>query len=381
MGMIGGGKGSFIGAVHRMAANLDGQIELVCGAFSSDPRLSVESGKELFLESSRCYGSFDEMISSESQLAPDVRMDFVSIVTPNHVHYAPAVASLDAGFPVIIDKPLSFTYDEALELRSKVMETRLPFAVTYTYSGYPMVKQAKAMVANGELGKIRKILVEYPQGWLSQKLEDSDSKQASWRTDPKRSGISGCFGDIGTHATQMAEYVSGLDVVEVLSEIRTFVSGRLLDDDANVLVRFEGGVNGVISASQVAAGEENNIKIRIYGEKGGLEWQQADNNTLVFKPSGEPAKIYRSGGNNAYLHDIVLANSRIPAGHPEGYLEAFANIYRNFSEDVRNHHNGVVNTNPNLDYPGIEDGVKGMAMVEAVVKSSNNGNVWTKLKN
>lgn len=380
MGMVGGGQGAFIGAVHRIAANLDGQIDLVCGAFSSDPKKSKASGEELFLSAERCYNSFEEMIESERNLPSDVKMDFVSIVTPNHVHFAPAYASLKAGFPVVIDKPLSLNYAEAVQLRGVIKETKLPFAVTYTYSGYPMIKQARAMVSKGEIGKVRKIMVEYPQGWLTNKLEDTDQKQASWRTDPKRSGISGCFGDIGTHATQMAEYVSGLEVEEILSEINTFVPGRLLEDDANVLVRYEGGANGVISASQIATNEENDIKIRIYGDKGGLEWAHADPNSLLVKLDGKPNQVYRAGGNNAYLHEEAKAHLRTPAGHPEGYLEAFANIYRNFSTDVLRHLIGDSDKNAVLDYPTIEDGVKGMAMIDAVVESTNNGNVWTKLK-
>lgn len=377
MGMVGGGKGSFIGAIHRMGAHLDGQIELVCGAFSSDRQRSVKSGQELFLPENRIYGSFQEMIDREKELPETERMDFVSIVTPNYKHYDPAIIALENGFPVIIDKPLSFTLEEALKLKEKVNETNLPFAVTYTYTGYPMVKQARSMVRNGEIGRIRKIMVEYPQGWLSEKLEDTDQKQAAWRTDPKRAGKSNCFGDIGTHAANMAEYVSGLKIKEVLAEVKAFGPGRVLDDDANVFLHFEGGASGVLSASQISTGEENDLKIRIYGDKGGLEWNQRDLNTLLAKFQGKPDMIYRTGADNGYLHDSAAAHTRTPAGHPEGYIEAFANIYRNFAFSIRKFQIGESFLDEVLDYPGINEGVRGMALIEAVIASSDNGNVWT----
>ncbi|WP_421898600.1 Gfo/Idh/MocA family protein [Marinoscillum sp.] len=379
MGMVGGGMGAFIGAVHRMAANLDGQIELVCGAFSSDAKRSATSGRALFLPESRIYDSFEEMITKEQALPVGERMDFVSIVTPNVMHFAPAMMALENGFPVIIDKPLAFTLEEARALEAKVLETRLPFAVTYTYTGYPMVKQAMAMVRKGDIGTVRKVMVEYPQGWLSTKVEDTDQKQASWRADPARAGISNCFGDIGTHAANLAEYVSGLEITEVLSEIRATVPGRILDDDANVLLHFENGANGVLSASQVASGEENDLKIRIYGDKGGLEWSQKDLNTLIVKDHGNPDKIYRTGGDRGgYLYDEAMQHTRTPSGHPEGYIEAFANIYRNYAEALRNHAEGKP-ANPILDFPGIREGVQGMALVKAVVASTKNGNIWTKV--
>ena len=381
MGMVGGGQGAFIGAVHRMAANLDGQIELVCGAFSSDPKKCIDSGAELFIPADRCYASFADMMKKEAALPLGERMDFVSIVTPNHLHFAPAKAALEHGFPVIIDKPLSFDLDEAAQLQKIVKDTKLPFALTHTYTGYPMVKQAKAMIKARELGKITKITVEYPQGWLTDKLEDSDQKQASWRTDPKRSGISGCYGDIGTHAANMAEYVSGLKIRKVLAKLSTIVDGRLLDDDASVLLEFEGAVPGVLSASQISAGEENGIKVRVYGQKGGVEWNQVDNNTLLIKWHGAPNQIFRTGGDNGYLSPEALANTRIPSGHPEGYLEAFANIYRNFSFALRSHFAGEPVNAILYDFPNIEDGVHGMALVEAVVKSSKKGNVWIEVKN
>ncbi|MCG8374377.1 MAG: Gfo/Idh/MocA family oxidoreductase, partial [Balneolales bacterium] len=326
MGMIGGGVGAFIGAVHRLAANLDGQIELVCGAFSSNPEKSRQTGEELFLDASRVYGSFKEMIETEAGLPEDIRMDFVSIVTPNHVHAEPAILALNHGFPVIIDKPLCFNMEEAHAIQAKVKETGLPFALTHTYTGYPMVKEARQQVKSKKFGAIRKIMVEYPQGWLAEKLEDSDQKQAAWRTDPSRSGKSGAYGDIGTHAANMAEYVSGLRITKVQSQLTKVVSGRLLDDDANALLEFEGGVPGVLSVSQISAGEENAIKVRVYGEKGGVIWTQRDPNTLTVTWGDRPHEIYRTG--TGYVSEAAAANSRTPAGHPEGYLEAFANIYR-----------------------------------------------------
>lgn len=378
MGMIGGGEGAFIGGVHRIAANIDGQIELVCGAFSSDPSKSKTSGRALFLDEDRCYGSFEEMISTESKLPEKDRMDFVSIVTPNVMHFAPAMMALENGFPVIIDKPLTFTVEEAFELKKKVTETGLPFAVTYTYTGYPMVKQALSMVKAGEIGIIHKVLVEYPQGWLTQKIEDSGQKQAAWRADPAKAGISNCFGDIGTHAANLAEYITGLKITEVLSEIRPTIAGRPLDDDANVLLHFENGANGVLMASQVANGEENNLKIRVFGDKGGLEWKQEDLNSLIVRDHGNPDRIFRTGADRGgYLSQEAMSNTRTPSGHPEGYLEAFANIYRNFASEIRKFRFGI-DYDSAFDYPGIDEGVKGMALVEAVVQSTEKGNVWVK---
>ena len=379
--MVGGGIGSFIGGVHRLAANLDGQIELVCGAFSSSPEKSKKTGEQLFLDPDRVYGSFKEMMEEEAKLPEGERMDFVSIVTPNHVHAEPALLAMEKGFPVIIDKPLCFDMDEAKAIQKKVKETGLPFALTHTYTGYPMVKQARHMVKNDDIGTIRKITVEYPQGWLSEKLEADDNKQASWRTDPSKSGKAGAYGDIGTHAANMAEYVSGLQVTKVLSQLSKIVEGRLLDDDASVLLEFEGGVPGVLACSQVSAGEENNIKVRVYGEKGGLEWQQEDNNSLVVKWQGKPNQIYRTGADNGgYLSEAAMANTRVPAGHPEGYLEAFANIYRNFAMHLRAHSAGEEHNMEIYDYPDVDEGVHGMALVDAVVESTEKGNVWISVK-
>ena len=378
MGMIGGGVGAFIGAVHRLAANLDGQIELVCGAFSSDPEKSRKTGEELFLDASRIYGSFKEMIETEAGLPKEIRMDFVSIVTPNHVHAEPAILALHHGFPVIIDKPLCFNMEEAHAIQAKVKEMGLPFALTHTYTGYPMVKEARQQVKSQKFGAIRKIMVEYPQGWLAEKLEDSDQKQAAWRTDPSRSGKSGAYGDIGTHAANIAEYVSGLRITRVLSQLTKVVPGRLLDDDANALLEFGGGVPGVLSVSQISAGEENAIKVRVYGEKGGVSWTQRDPNTLTITWGEKPHEIYRTG--TGYVSEAAAANSRTPAGHPEGYLEAFANIYRNFVMHLRAHAAGKEHNFEIYDYPQIEDGVHGMSLVDAVVESTEKWNIWIEVE-
>ncbi len=356
--MVGGGRGAFIGAVHRMAAALDGQIELVCGAFSSDPKKSRLSGKDLFLPNNRVYGSYAEMIEKEKQLPEDERMDFVSIVTPNHVHYGPAKMALENGFHVVCDKPLCFNMKEAKSLQRLVEKTALLFALTHNYTGYPMVKQARAMVRKGDIGKIRKVVVEYPQGWLSTKLEASGQKQADWRTDPKRSGIAGAMGDIGTHAENLAEYITGLQITELCADISTFVDGRLLDDDGNVLLHFDNGAKGILHASQISAGEENNLNIRIYGTKAGLQWFQMEPNSLYVKWLDKPMEVLRTGVGNLYPE--AQEHARIPAGHPEGYLEAFANIYRNFAYCLQAHLAGKKPKKIYQDYPTVHDGVRGM---------------------
>ena len=378
MGMIGGGRNAFIGAVHRIAANIDGLIELTCGALSSTAENAMLSGKDLFLPEDRIYTSYAEMITKESKLHADVRMDFVSIVTPNHLHFEPAMMALEHGFNVVIDKPLTFNYDEAISLQKKVTETGLLLAVTHTYSGYPMIKQAKQMIADGTFGKIRKVYVEYPQGWLSSLVENNGSKQAAWRTDPKRSGVAGCMGDIGTHAAHLAEYVSGLHITHLCADLQTFVAGRHLDDDGNVLLRFDNGATGVLIASQVAAGEENAIRLRIYGEKGGIDWCQVDTNTLLVKWLDKPVEIYRTG--SSYVGSFAAHNARVPAGHPEGYLEAFANIYRNFSLTLNAKLNGETPTKEMLDFPTIAEGVRGMAFIDTVVASSKSEVKWTEFK-
>ncbi len=375
MGMVGGGKGAFIGAIHRIAANMDGMIELVCGALSTSPEKADESGRMLFLEESRIYHSFEDMIIKESLLSEDQRMDFVTIVTPNHAHFAPAMMALDHGFHVVIDKPISFTLNEAKQLKKKVEETGRLLLLTHTYAGYPMVKQAKQLVKAGELGKIRKILVEYPQGWLSRLSEKDNNPQAEWRTDPNRSGKSGCMGDIGTHAAHLAEYISGLKISKLCADLSIVVEGRLLDDDGNVLLRFDNGANGVLVASQIAAGEENALKIRVYGEKGGLEWAQQEPNTLILKWLDHPVQILRTGGHN--LSNYAAFNSRTPAGHPEGYLEAFGNLYRNFALCLSARIEGTTPAAEALDFPSVDEGIRGMAFIDNVVKSSSSNEKWT----
>ena len=379
MGMIGGGSGAFIGAVHRMAARLDGQIELVCGAFSSSPEKSKETGQELYLPEDRIYDTWEDMISQEAQHNEGDRMDIVSIVTPNHLHAAPAIMALEHGFPVICDKPLCLSTGEALEIKDAVEKSGLPFALTHTYTGYPMVKQARHMIASGELGPVRKVVVEYPQGWLTEKLEDEGQKQAAWRSDPAKAGKAGAYGDIGTHAANMAEYVSGLQIIKVLSQMSKVVEGRLLDDDTSALLEFEGGVPGVLICSQVSAGEENAVRVKAYGTKGGVEWCQEDENTLLVKRYGAPNQVYRTGVDNSYLAEAALVHARVPSGHPEGYIEAFANIYRNFAMAVRANFSGSLH-NPTYDFPDIDDGVHGMALVDAIVESSIKGNAWTSPK-
>lgn len=377
MGMVGGGPGAFIGAVHRMAAALDGHIELVCGAFSSDPARSILAGKELYLDPARTYNSYEEMIAKEMTLPADVRMDFVSIVTPNHLHFAPAKLALESGFHVVCDKPLAFNLSEAEELEKIVAKTGKLFALTHTYTGYPMVKEARDMVLSGKIGKVRKVMVEYPQSWLATQLEATGQKQADWRTDPARAGISCCMGDIGTHAENLAEYVSGLKITEVAADLTTFIPGRKLDDDGNVLIKLEGGAKGILFASQISVGEENNVKIRIYGDKAGLEWQQEDCNSLRVKWIDKPIEIKRTGGYNTSA--AAAFHTRIPAGHPEGYLEAFANIYRNFAWSLQAILKGEKPTEAMLDFPSVAEGVRGMAFIEAVVASSNANSKWVKV--
>ena len=377
MGMVGGGIGSFIGAIHRNAAFLDNCIELVCGSFSSDYQNSIQTGKNLFLDSSRIYKTYDEMIDKESNLDSSKRMDIVSIVTPNHIHFDPAYKALNNGFPVIIDKPMTYDSEQAKNLVDKVNETGIPFAVTHTYTGYPMVKEAKSIIKLGKIGKIRKVAVEYPQGWLTTNLESTDNKQASWRTDPAKSGKAGSMGDIGTHAANMVEYVTGKKIIKLLSKVNVFVEGRLLEDDGNVLITLENGIEGNLMTSQIATGEENDLKIRVWGDSGGIEWKHSSPNTLLLKLNGRPNQIYRAGVNNSYLSDFALANCRTPSGHPEGFIEAFANIYRNFSYSVKNYKNNKKD-DPIYDYPTVEEGYRGMRFIDAVIDSSKNSK-WIKI--
>jgi predicted dehydrogenase len=378
MGMVGGGKDAFIGAIHRLAANMDGLIEVSCGALSINPEIAVASGEALFLPKERTYLTFDEMIKKEAALPANERIDFVTIVTPNFAHFAPAMMALDHGFHVVIEKPITFSMDEAKQLKQKLDETGLTLCLTHTYSGYPMVKHAKAMVKEGKLGKIRKVWVEYAQGWLSKLSEREGNAQAAWRTDPKKSGKSSVMGDIGTHAAHLAEYITGAKISDVCAELNTMVEGRLLDDDGSVMLKFDNGAKGVLMASQVAAGEENNLKIRVYGEKGGIEWMQHEPNTLQVKWLDQPAQVLRAGGNyGAHLSSTAIHSCRTPGGHPEGYLEAFANIYRNFALTLGCKIDGTTPTAEMLDFPGIEDGLRGMAFIDNVVASSQSDQKWT----
>ena len=378
MGMIGGGKDAFIGSIHRYASNMDGQVELVCGALSINPEIAKDSGKSLFLAEERIYLTYEEMIEKESNLPADKRMDFVTIVTPNFAHFAPAKLALQQGFNVVIEKPICFTIDEAKELKKIVEETGLLLCLTHTYSGYPMVKQARAMVSDGVLGKIRKVWVEYPQGWLSKLSEREGNAQAAWRTDPKKSGKSGCMGDIGTHAAHLAEYISGLKITHLCADLNILVDGRALDDDGNVLLKFDNGAAGVLMASQVAAGEENALKIRLYGEKGGIEWAQHEPNTLLVKWLDAPTQILRAGANYTdRLSSFATSNCRTPGGHPEGYLEAFANIYKNFAATLMAKMDGTTPSKEALDFPSVDDGVRGMAFIDNVVASAQSDKKWT----
>ncbi|HEU4554668.1 MAG TPA: Gfo/Idh/MocA family oxidoreductase [Chitinophaga sp.] len=381
MGMIGGGKDAFIGAIHRLAANMDGLIELKAGALSVHPEIAVESGKMLFLDPERIYTDFKTMLEKEAARPAGERLDFVTIVTPNFAHFEPAMMALDKGFNVVIEKPITFTLDEAKQLKAKVEQTGLTLLLTHTYTGYPLVKQARQMVKEGAFGKIRKVWVEYPQGWLSRMSEKEGNAQAAWRTDPKRSGKSGCMGDIGTHAANLAEYITGAKIEKLCADLNILVPGRALDDDGGVLLRFDNGAAGVLQASQVAAGEENALRIRVYGEKGGLEWAQHEPNTLLVKWLDQPTQIYRAGaGYGSYQSSYAIHNTRTPGGHPEGYLEAFANLYRNFALTLTAKLDGTQPSPEALDFPGVEDGVRGMAFIDNVVKSSQSEQKWTKFE-
>ncbi len=357
---------------------MDSEIELVCGAFSSDAEKSAQAGKELHLLPERVYGSYKEMMRREAELPVDERMDFVSIVTPNHLHFAPAKLALENGFHVVLDKPMTFDLNEAKELEAVIEQSGKYFCLTHTYTGYPMVKEARQQVLSGKFGTIRKIYVEYPQGWLSNFLESNDNKQAAWRTDPTKSGIAGAMGDIGTHAFNLAEYVSGLKTTKLCADINIVVEGRKLDDDGAVLLKYNNGASGVLLATQVAAGEENNIKIRVYGEKGGIEWKQEDPNTLLVKWLDKPTEVWRAG--TGYLSSVAAHNCRTPAGHPEGYLEAFANHYRNFALCVQAQLAGEKPKAEWLDFPGYEDGLRGMLFIEKVIESGKSDAKWISME-
>lgn len=365
MGMVGGGSDAFIGAIHRLAAFMDNQTELVCGCFSVDPDISLSSGRSYFLPDNRIYKTYQEMFENEVKLPEGERMDFVTIVTPNRWHFEPAMMALERGFHVVVDKPMTFSLEEAQLLDAKVKETGLVLALTHVYSGYPAVKEMKERIARGDIGAVRRVYVEYPQGWLSERIELQGGNNAGWRTDPKRSGKAGCVGDIGTHAWHLSEYVTGQKVVELCADLKAFVPGRPIDDDGAAFLRYDKGATGVLMASQVAAGEENALKIRVYGEKGGLEWFQHDPNTLWAKWLGRPAEMVRVG--NGYMGAAAKWNSRTPGGHPEGYVEAFANIYRNFSYTVRALMNGETPKPEMLDFPTVKDGLRGMQFIETMV--------------
>ena len=374
--MIGGGPGSFIGAVHRIALRLDGHYEIVAGAFSSSHKKCLETSKELGISHDRAYPSWSDLIEKESNLPNEQKAQVIVITTPNHLHTAPTIAALNAGFHVVLDKPLCTSLEEAYAIQQAVEASRGLFCLTHTYTGYPMVKEAKHQVANDALGTIRKIYVEYPQGWLSTPLESEGHIQASWRTNPSKSGKVGAMGDIGTHAFNLVEYVSGHAIKEVCAQLNAVVKGRALDDDGMVMFKTAEEASGVLLATQVAAGEENNLKIRVYGDKGGLCWEQKENNSLTLMPLDAPVQVLRTGG--AGTSEFSLSNHRVPPGHPEGYLEAFANLYTNFAAHIRSLEEGS-SVNPHFDYPGIEDGVRGMKFIEAIVKNNASNEKYTAL--
>lgn len=376
-GMVGGGEGAFIGAVHRMAAALDGEYALVCGAFSSDGARSRRSAEALGLDLSRSYPTLDAMLAGEAALPEDRRMQVLAIVTPNHLHAPAAIAALDAGFHVMSEKPMALNLAEALAIEAAIQRSGKLYGLTFTYSSYPLVEEARVRVARGDLGAIRLVQVEYSQGWLSLPVDRDGQKQAEWRTDPARAGLGGCLGDIGTHAFQLAEHVSGLAVEELSAELTTHVPGRRLDDDIAALLRLEGGARGVLKASQVAAGDENGLRLRVHGEKGGLDWSQMEPNTLTLRWLDRPAEIVRAGGPG--LDELTMARLRTPAGHPEGYVEAFANLYRSFARAVRA---GATAPPPRGTpdwFPGIADGLRTMTFVEAMIENNAGAAKWTSL--
>jgi len=372
-GMVGGGQNAFIGAVHRMAANLDGQIELVAGAFSADARNSRLTGEQLWLNPARVYDTYEQMARTEAGLPEGERMDFVAIVTPNFLHAPVAATFLKAGFHVVCDKPMTLTLKEARTLRETVRKSGRVFALTHNYTGYPMVKEARELVRSGRLGKILKVIAEYPQGWLLDRIETTGHKQAAWRADPKKAGASCCVGDIGTHAENLGRYITGLRIEELCAEFTTFVPGRKLEDDASMLIRYEGGAKGVLHCSQVSCGEENNLNIRVYGTLGSLAWQQEHPNELKWIPKGEPARLLRRG--NGYLGDAAKKFTRLPFGHPEAFIEAFANIYLEAVAAIRAN---LAGERGEFDFPTVDDGVAGMAFIETAVKSAASNGRWTK---
>lgn len=378
MGMVGGGSDAFIGAIHRCAAFMDNQVELVCGCFSIDPGISLSSGRSYFLPDNRIYKTYQEMFANEVTLPEGERMDFVTIVTPNKWHFEPAMMALERGFHVVVDKPITFSLEEAKLLQEKVKETGLILALTHVYSAYPAIKEARARVARGDFGKLRRVYVEYTQGWLSERIELQGGNNAGWRTDPKRSGKAGSVGDIGTHAWHLTEYVTGARVTELCADLKAFAPGRPIDDDGAAFLKYDNGATGVLTCTQIAAGEENRLAIRVYGEKGGLEWHQEEPNSLYLKWNDKPKEIIRIG-NNGFLTDSTRYNIRTPGGHPEGFIESFANIYRNFSATVRAVSKGEKPSPQMLDFPTVYDGVRGMQFIETMVESGyNDKQKWQK---
>jgi predicted dehydrogenase len=377
MGMVGGGRGAFIGSVHRMAARLDGEIDLVAGCFSSDAEKSRLSGKDFHLDPSRVYATFEEMAQKEAAFPADQRIDFVSIVTRNNMHFAVAKTFLEAGFHVICDKPLCFSLAEGRKLRDVVKKSGRVFALTHNYTGYPMVKEARSWVRSARLGRLMKVVVEYPQGYAITALEQkADGAISNWRMDPSVSGVSNCMGDIGTHAHNLARYITGLEIDEICAELSTFIPGRPLDDDGNCLIRFAGGAKGVLYASQVSSGEENNLNIRVFGTKGSLQWFQENPNELIWKKADAPQEIHRRG--NSYLGNAAQGATRTPFAHPEGFIEAFANVYRSAAVAITDSIAGRKPPKAGYDFPTITDGLAGMAFIESAVKSSKRGAKWVK---
>jgi predicted dehydrogenase len=378
MGMVGGGRDAFIGAVHRSAALMDGKVEFIAGALSSDPEKAKASAQDLLISEDRSYATWQEMVEKESKLSEGERIDFVSIVTPNFMHFPIAKAFAEAGINIVCDKPMTYTLTEAKELVNIVDNSGIIFGLTHNYTGYPMVKQARYMVQSGELGDILKIVVEYPQGWLLTALEKDGQKQASWRTDPKQAGVSNCIGDIGSHCENLAHYISGLEISEVCADLKSILD-RPLDNDGNILLRLEKNACGILYASQFSAGEENNLRIRVYGTEGALEWHQEEPNYLWFRTNDKPAQLYRRG--NAYLCEAAQRSTRLPAGHPEAFIEAFANIYMNVTDTMRAKLLGKDPTELELDFPNVIDGARGLAFIESAVESSKSKEKWFPMKN
>lgn len=377
MGMIGGGGNAFIGPIHRNAALMEGEIELVCGCFSRTYDTSLATGRKWHLDDSRIYADWQEMLRNEASLPDGKRMDFVAIVTPNHMHYPQAAMALELGFDVVVDKPMTWSLDEALRLQTLVQRTGRTLALTHVYAAYPALREMRSRIARGDLGTLRRVYVEYTQGWLSKRIELCGGNNAGWRTDPRTSGKGGCLGDIGVHAWHLSEYATGLKVTEVCAELTAFVEGRPLDDDCAALLHFEKGVKGVLHATQIAVGEENDIRLRVYGEHGGLVWSQLEPNTLLLRHGDRPTEVLRIGNGYPWLADETRCRTRLPGGHPEGFIESFANIYRNFALTVRARMNGVEPDPLWLDFPTVDDGVRGMQFIETMAASAASDGKWT----